>query len=670
MQNIEAVVNMGKLGKSLQLILIFITAMGYSLAMAQESVPRFEPGDCPFESQSPLEGVDCGELVVYENREEPEEGTLRLAVAILRSLSDKPAPDPLVFLSGGPGGPSVTFTPSRASSDFWNRYRQRRDIVFFDQRGTGYSEPTFCEELNLIFRTVLYRGLNSREIRDHKVAATQDCFDKMQAKGVDFSAYNTATSAKDLDELRQALGYAQWNLFGISYGTLLALTTMRDHPDGIRSIILDSTLPPNVRRTVNRPSNFNRSLRLVFDQCAADSACRDAYPRLESDFYAILDSLKHQPIVLAMEDTTRFPGGRLVLNDALLLGGIFQGLYNRNFIPLFPLLVQQTKAGNVDVWKGLARQLAVDPQQTSQGLQKSIRCYENVPFNPPELVDSARAQYPRIAPFFETFFHLHAVCDAWHNVRADSLEFRPVRSTLPTLIYGGEFDPTTQPYYGQIAAKTLSNSTFVKAPALGHVVAPFTTCTQDLMSTFLETPSQPLDTSCVEDLPSVSFITDAYINSGVYALAQQINRGPGLPLVTSLGLMGLLLLSGLITWPIRYILRYLRGNLPESKVSQKTALWIAAAASLSGLAFLGGLGFGIQSTAEANPFLLAFGLIGSYSWISLIPWILTILTFVVITFSIWAWRNKWWTTLLRTHYTLVAVTCIGVIAFISYWELW
>jgi len=661
---------MGRLINIIRLIIIFIFAIGYSLTNAQQSVPRFEHGECPFETKTTLEGVDCGELVVYENRKNPSEGTLHLAVSILRSLSDSPDPDPLVFLSGGPGGSSVTHTPSRADSDYWNRLRQKRDIVFYDQRGTGYSDPAFCPEMNVVFMTVQYQGLTPREIRNRMVSAAKDCYDEMQTQGLDFSAYNTATSARDLDDLRQVLGYDRWNLYGLSYGTRLALTAMRDHPAGIRSVILDSSVPPNVRNLANRSSNFNRSLQMVFEQCATDPDCRNVYPDLKSNFYAIIDKLKHQPVEFSMKDTTKFPGGRLVLNDALLLGGMFNGFYNRNFIPLIPLLVQQTESGNFEVWRVLADQLARDPNVMSRGLNLSIRCHDNVPFNPKVLMDTARAQYPRLAPFLEAFYQYNAICDAWHKARADSIEFRPVRSDLPALILGGEFDPTTPTYYGKKTANTLSNSTFVKVPALGHGVAPFTECTRDLVNTFLDAPSEPLDTSCVADLPPVSFVTDVHINSGIYPLAQQIQGGPSLSFITIFGLMGLFLLSGLLVWPIRYIVKRLRGKTLESKGLQKVAMWFAVAASMAGLGFIIGLGFAIQNTISTNPFILAFGLIGSYSWIFLLPWILIFLTIVLLVFLFSAWRNKWWTLLHRIHYTFTTVTCLGLITFISFWKLW
>ena len=195
-----------------------------------ETIPRFTKSECPFPVEEPLEGVECGYVFVPENREKPEGRSLRLAVAILRSLSSTPEPDPIVFLSGGPGLRSVHNTPARTESSFWKPLRENRDLIFFDQRGTGYSDPEFCPELYSVF-SASFRGLPPLERTASQVRALQDCRSRMVKQGIDFSAYNSRTSAKDLEDIRRALGFNQWNLFSVSYGTRLALTAMRETPD-------------------------------------------------------------------------------------------------------------------------------------------------------------------------------------------------------------------------------------------------------------------------------------------------------------------------------------------------------------------------------------------------------------------------------------------------------
>ncbi len=108
-----------------------------------QEIPRFELGECPFEGGEWLEeeSIDCGELIVLENRHSDSGRTLRLAVAIVHSLSENPNSDPVVWLQGGPGGSTVSYMQGISRSNFWRALREERDLIFFDQRGTGYSEP-------------------------------------------------------------------------------------------------------------------------------------------------------------------------------------------------------------------------------------------------------------------------------------------------------------------------------------------------------------------------------------------------------------------------------------------------------------------------------------------------------------------------------------------------
>lgn len=111
-------------------------------------------------------------------------------------------------------------------------------------------------------------------------AALADCQARLTADGINLSTYNSTASAADLDDLRQALGYETWNLLGVSYGTRLALTAMRDFASSgtICSVILDSAFPPQVDARAVASADINRAFNLVFTRCADNEACNKAYP--------------------------------------------------------------------------------------------------------------------------------------------------------------------------------------------------------------------------------------------------------------------------------------------------------------------------------------------------------------------------------------------------------
>jgi len=639
------------------LIVLALILGGSSVAVlsarADETVPRFEAGDCHFDVQPEHGDITCGNLVVYQNREDPSAGTLRLAVSILETPSDDPEPDPIVFLMGGPGGASLDRMPWRATHPFWSRYRATRDIVFYDQRGTGISEPTFCPSLNRALFTDGLRGFSTEVLRQRQLKAVRECRQEMEARGIDLSQYNSVASAHDLDDLRTSLGIASWNVLGISYGTRLGLEALRQTPDGIRSIILDSVLPVDAGYWREEPAAFEASLQRVFDQCAADPACREAFPTLEADTYDLFAQLEERPITVAMDDTSRFPDRRIVVDGTVIATGIFQGLYSHHFVPYLPLVVRELRAGNTDLVAALGETMVLAPDAISRGMYYSVSCYEGAPLTSASELAAEQAAHPQFAPMYEWTDHL-AVCDAWHPYRADPTALEPVRSDVPALLLAGEFDPITPPAYARLAAQTLSNGTVLEVKSRGHSVVPTTACTRDVMERFLDDPTAPLDTSCVAEVPPVSFVTDVHVQGGVFRMMQRFASGPSAGQTAGLGGLGVILLSGLLVWPVGFAVRRFRKRPVATTGRQQMARWLAALAATVVVGFAAGLGMVAATAASANPFVLAFGVPAGASWLFVLPWVAAVLTVGTVGVTGWAWKEGWWTPVHRVHYTLVA----------------
>ncbi len=603
----------------------------------------------------------CGYLVVRENRSLPDGRTLRLSVAVLKSPGSNPQPDPLVFLSGGPGGPSVKHSIARLESPFWNRYREDRDLVFFDQRGTGYSDPEFCQEMNFSLSTALLRGLSVTDRKAFVVEAVKACRKKMLTKGIDFAFYNTITSAQDVDDLRRALGHEQWNLFGGSYGTRLALVAMRDTPAGIRSVVLDSTWPPNAPIADNK-ERLMRSLNLAFDQCAANADCHDAFPALRQDFFVALNDFEANPMTLEMGDPDRFPDGQVVVDGNLLAWGMFTGFYDQEFVRVFPLIVRELGARNEEVLTALADSLVMQPD-VSSGLQYAVECYEWMTRIGPEMAEADRLRHVEL-DVWQAYADDQEVCAAWHDHRAAESALSAVHSEIPVLIFAGEFDPITPPAYGRLAADTLPRSTFVEVPATGHGVVPYTDCTMNIMQVFLDRPSEAIDTTCVAAIAPIGFVTSVYMNAGVYRLAKQFEE-PSIVRMLSFGVILLLLLSAVVVWPMAGLVRRIRRRPKSTPAGAVKARWLAAITSLIGLAFVTALGAVIAVTSEDNPFLLGLGVPAGAKPIFILPWLFILGTAGVVLLAVSAWRQRWWTLAGRMHYVLIACACVGLIVGIA-----
>ena len=640
---------------------ILILAMLGGVVDAQENLPRYEPATCPFEGAAGRDDVHCGYLVVAENRDRPDGRTLRLSVAVLKSLSDTPLSDPLVYLSGGPGGPSVKHSIGRLGSSFWTPLREKRDLIFFDQRGVGFSDPEFCSEMSFSLYTATFRGLSADERRTFVVNAVNACRESMLAEGIDFGFYNSTAIARDLDDLRSVLGYQRWNLFGISFGTRVALAAMRDFPDGIRSVIIDSNWPPNAP-LADINENLARSLRLVFDQCAASADCSAAFPMLERDFLVMLDDFEARPLVLELGDPDRFPDGRIVVDGNLLTWAFFQGLYDRNFIDILPLLVRELRGRNGEVLAALADGLVLEPGFSS-GLKYAVDCYEWITRITPEMAEADQSRHPEFK-VWQPYADERAICAAWHDQRAEVSEIQPVYSEIPTLVASGEFDPITPPSYGRLTAASLPNSTYIEVRGVGHAATPFTECTNEILDAFLEDPTDPINTDCVAGIAPASFTTDVFMNAGVYRLAKLLQNTPAPAHIASLGLILLLLLSAVVIWPLAWVVRRVRRRDEPAQLGANRARLLAAFTSLLALGFLVGLGAVVFITAQENPFLLGFGVPGSASPIFFLPWLVVLATFGIAMFAITAWKEHWWGLAGRVHYLLVTIACVGFVVWI------
>ncbi|MGY8996440.1 MAG: alpha/beta fold hydrolase, partial [Alphaproteobacteria bacterium] len=231
---------------SLSLVLLALAA-----TTAQADVELRE-AECWVQA-SMVQNVDCYHVIVPLDRANPSDGTARLAVAVLRSSSRSPAPDPIIYMEGGPGAPTFAtdYPDYEDYSDFWwehtSSFRRTRDFILFDQRGIGLSRPSLdCPELHDLDRTMPEILHYDHPLIGREASELAACYERLRADGVPLEQFDTRNSADDVADIVRALGYEQVNLYGVSYGTRLGLEVMRRHPDLVRSAVLDGVYPPTI----------------------------------------------------------------------------------------------------------------------------------------------------------------------------------------------------------------------------------------------------------------------------------------------------------------------------------------------------------------------------------------------------------------------------------------
>jgi pimeloyl-ACP methyl ester carboxylesterase len=470
--------------------------------------PRFESAPCP-DLPAPLAipTARCGFLVVPENRSDPEGRMIRLAVAIVPAVSPQPAPDPIVHLTGGPGGIAMFEGRELIAAGF----NQNRDLILMDQRGTYLSEPALtCAVIDRFNRRQVAFPLDARSTRRQHVAATRKCRRQLVARGIDISAYNTTENAADFADLRRALGYDQWNMFGVSYGTDLALTIMRDHPEGLRSVILDSTVPPSVVDLAEFWPNARDGFQDIFRACTAQASCRSSFPNLERTFTSLVRRLEADPVRTTVPDPTTGQPTPVVLDGGALANWLVNMSFATPALKDVPSMIAELAAGDPQRIASLRLQVA-PPGFVGYGLIYGVICSEWFPFDSErEVLARGREvlpRYPRsVLAQPPQFTYMFDDCRVWDVPAAPASVHEPTVSEIPTLILSGSFDSVTPLAWAYAAAETLPNSRIARIPGVGHFVAPESPCAQSIIASFLLRPDAP-DTNCVATLRPPPFAT-------------------------------------------------------------------------------------------------------------------------------------------------------------------
>ena len=451
----------------------------------------------------------CGWLTVPERWDlDNDEDTIRLHVGI---FSTGAAGTPVVYLEGGPGGDALANIDTGFATLF-GPISEAHDVVVVGQRGTGSAEPHLqCTQANEVELDLLDESPTPVEEAAAYDQAYAACTADFRAQGVDLAAYNSVQSANDVEALRQALGHDRWNLLGISYGTRLAQSIMRLHPDGLRSVILDSALPTEREAPVDIPTVAQRAYDELFAGCAASTVCSGSFPDLEQRFFALVDQLDASPVDFMVSDSITGQQYPARLDGTDLLGVGFQALYSREALAGLPELVAQLEVGDTTGAETLVGLQVTSMPFVASGMYWAVECHEEVPFIQPGDADAGRTgdpYYDRFAPA-EIDSSLTDLCAHFDAGAAEPAEDELVRSDVPVLLLAGSYDPITPPSDTESLLEGLPNATFVELPHTGHgaVVDP---CGQQLAVAFLADPSAAVDTSCVSGLTEPPWVIDLF----------------------------------------------------------------------------------------------------------------------------------------------------------------
>jgi len=573
-------------------ILFAFLALTVSISFAQNEI-ILEKTDCFLEDCGLLErhsNLEFGKLTVPENYNYPNGRKIKIAFAIIKAVEEPIQNNPVIIFQGGWGATTLELTEGYIRSF----PVKNRDVILFDYRGSGYSEPKLCDWLGEATWNDIGNDLTNDQFEANQTIRFNQCLDSLELRKIDFNQYGSNTKTKDAVMLAEQLGYESYNLLGISYGTRAIQNFIRNADDSsvkIRSAVLDSNSPMGNFMSQGRlGEDYVEVLHRFLKDCESDPDCNAAFPDLKNRFSKFLIELDTNPWVLNMADGTTFTLNRQDIN-----GQLFQMLYVRRYYKNIPLMLEEIMSRNGETFELLINNIKRRVTSNFNGLGMVNFVYDHK-----AMTSTAEAYFKKKEKELYPFNSISGYMDFYfkdQRIGTDSLESVPVVSDIPSLFFAGEYDPITPPSWTKEVAKGFENHYYFEVKRYGHGVAP-SECGKEVLLSFLSNPNQQPTSECIQNLGEnkVNFVTSYYKNAKISKLASGVFQMKNIPLLIGLILVVLFALvnsiKGLRSWLVK-------------KDNRSAFLTVA---SIGILVFLVGLFLAISKTASGNAFLLAFGL--------------------------------------------------------------
>lgn len=454
--------------------LLLAAPLSFLSAPALAAAPKVEPAPCPSDFGADAGRVTCGVFIVDETRGSTNGRRVAMPVVVIKASAPKAGLPPVIYLHGGPGGDAVEGAARLLQSPIGRELvAVDQDWVIFDQRGGGLSSPALdCGEVALN---------DAGPLSPAAADALRACAARHRAAGVDLGRYNTLEVVQDVQDLRSALGYQRFDIFGVSYGTRVGLALIRYAPEGLRAAVLDSVWPPEADWAQDGPKMVSNAIGVVLGRCEQDPVCRAGHPRLRADVDALarrwvqpqtIGGRRYRPEDLGafLMDAAYFDAAGLPRDLTKLAAG--------DMAPLDAHI-----AGRSGYWE-------------AQHL--THLCKEEFPFESRTAVAASAVGDPVAQLTVASFERYFDVCRAYPVGAPDPREAQPVSSDLPTLFLGAEIDPGCPPEIAKATAARFSRGQLTIAPNTTHGVTFQSACGRRLTRAFLADPGAPIDPGCMQ----------------------------------------------------------------------------------------------------------------------------------------------------------------------------
>jgi pimeloyl-ACP methyl ester carboxylesterase len=428
-----------------------IFAITFSGIFAQTYSPVVEECPCLMKVDTRLE-TKCGVLVVPENRKKPGGNKVKIPFVFARRPDQDSTKNITLFTTGGPGyatipvGDSFTYNSGRLVFG---------GFILFDQRGTKNSVPCLdCEGID----EAIKKSYLHRQSRDSLIAiAVTRCRNKFIKQGIDLSAYNSIESAADISDLKKVLKIDSLTLFGTSYSGGLMLTVARNHPAGIKSLLLNSPLPGYVNYEEHALFNHNEALNQLFDNLETDSIQNEKFPNLRHRFQEYFAGSSSRRFSTLFQEQTNQPKYHIQYTKNELLDAVFDRMTNSSYQNVPEVILDLINGHHEKYIQQVLKDKFAGNKSLSYGMRLSIYCSEQIAYADQKKIEEQDKIVPWLAGY--PFNNVNQkICSCW-NVNAEPAYVKtPVYSQIPALITAGTLDPWTRPFYNRLIKRTMPNA--------------------------------------------------------------------------------------------------------------------------------------------------------------------------------------------------------------------
>jgi len=578
--------------------------------------PDLTPMTCPFAGQVEYErgAIECGRITVPENREDPETRMIHLHYVRIAATGEdsERREDPIIYLTGGPG----VVVQGYADRLKDHPVAEYRDLYILEQRGIANSTD-FCEHYSLTNPGQSFASVEDMERMGADRMAS--CFEEATAQGVDLRGYSTLENARDVAALRSALGFEQWNVWGISYGSHLGQMLLNVDPDGIRALVIDAIVPNDVHGLGEYSRVFPQVIDNFTDSCEGPSFCDG----LKDRFYAAIQSLQDDPLVLPVDNPSLSESGEIWIPPAGLAYLPFMMAYEQSEHPVIPAtmhgMIELVENRDPFVIEALTTVLnadgldggAISGISVSQGMSDAIRCNDGYVHEGLAYVD-VESEWSDLIFSAEGTRYRAATCERFGLAPRDRSDYVIPQASRPTLIVNGAWDPVTPPWLAEYIHEQMPGSRYVEVPYAGHGPTRSMPECASVLTDFFDTPDvQALDVSCLEagvDAPEyLTLLQSDAIFHGMM-LTGNAPQSFVLPMIWIGAPLGILVLS-LILLPLGFLARLIDGS-PSGELKADTdgarlILWLGSV--------LGVVGAGLfASGVQAGMDISAMSILGGF----------------------------------------------------------